>query len=180
MKITIPVSAALNGGSLYTLIDDLTNTNSGITKQTINGGTNLEVTDSDLIPVNMTQATLIQILAEGGEVENRIMAIKAPISLSNAPVPAGVPYRTNAVGDVKNFKDWLLFGSELWINTTDSLVLFYTNPLGSQADESQFLKGSEIELIRQIDTINNFILSIDEAQVELANPNYVKVDWNSL
>ena len=181
MKVTIPIASAKNGGALYTLVDDLANTNSAV--QRTNDGSNLILDDTGVpteLQIPLDQTNLLAVLGESGEVENHLMAIKAPISLANQAVPVGVPYRTNAVSEVKDFKDWFLYGAELWRNQTDGFVLFYTNPLGSQADQTQYLKGSEIELIRQIDTVNIEILTIAEATAEVANPNYVKVDWDNL
>jgi hypothetical protein len=177
MKITIPVSAAKNGGNLYTLVDDLTNTNSGITKQTVN--TDLLITDDPSIPVNMDQANLLAILAEAGEVEERLMAIKMPTSFANTAVPVGVPYRENVIGNARQFDEWFLYGAEVWIDSTNGFFVFNTNPLGSVAAQSQYLKGSQMEIIRQLDAVNISILNLEEAQTEVDDPakNYVKVVW---
>jgi len=175
--ITIPVVAAQNGGNLYTLVDDLTNLNSEVSRLRQNDDLLIDDIEAS-VSIEIDETLLLSILAEGGEVEQYLFAVNAPLSLGVTPVPAGVPYRDNAINEVKQFKDWFLFGSELWINNTTSRIIFYSNPLGAQADISQYLKGSEVKLIKDVDSANINILTLDEAQAAIvADPDFVKVVW---
>ena len=177
MKITIPISAALNGGSLYILVDDLTNTNSGISKSTL--GDNLVIEDNPNIPIKMDQATLLQILAEGGEIQDHLMAIKVPTSMANTTVPVGVPYRENVIGNARSFAEWFLYGAQVWIDGPGGFFIFYTNPLGSASAQGSYLKASEMSLIRDLDTASIEILSTDEATIQIEDPanNFQSVAW---
>ena len=178
MKITIPADSAKNGGALYTLVDDVTNLNSQVSRERIN--TSLILNDNAAsIKLEMDQSTLLTILAEGGELEENLMAIKVPISFASAEVPAGVPYRENVIGQPRTFDEWFLYGAEVWIDLTNGFFLFNTNPLGSVGQSSQYLKGSEMEIIRQLDTVNISILNLTEAQTEVNDPakDYIKTEW---
>lgn len=178
MRVTIPIIAAKNGGNLYALIDDLTNTNSAVSNTP--QGTNVILDDGKANnKIGMDQALLLSILAEGGEIEHELMAIKMPTSLGTTTVPDGVPYRDNVIGGARKFSEWFFWGAEVWIDNTNNQIVFYSNPLGAIADKSQYLKGSEMELIRQLDTVNISILNLEEARAEVedATKNYVKVVW---
>jgi len=177
MKITIPISSAKNGGSLYVLVDDLTNTNSGISKNTL--GDNLIIEDNPDIPIKMDQTTLLQILGEGGEVEDHLMAIKVPISLANTIIPVGVPYRENVIGNARTFSEWFLYGAQVWIDAPGGFFIFYTNPLGSASAQGSYLKGSHMSLIRDLNPVTIEILSTEEATIQIEDPanNYQSVAW---
>jgi len=173
-KITIPVTAAQNGGALYTLVDDLTNTNSEVIKYP--DGANLIIEfPANARPENKfkgDQSVILAVLAEGGEIEDYLFGIKGPISAANVQVPVGVPLRLNILQEARVFKDWLDNNADAWKNTTDSEIIFYNNPSPSR---SIILKASEAELIRQINTANYSFLTIDEVQTEVAGPNWVKL-----
>jgi hypothetical protein len=178
MKITIPADSAKNGGALYTLIDDLTNLNSQVDR--IRENSDLIIDDiASSVKIEVDQATLLSILGESGEIEEALFAVKMPTSFANTIVPAGVPYRDNVIGNARQFDEWFITGSEVWIDATNGFFVFYTNPLGVAGAESTYLKASEIELIRQLDTVNISILTLEEAQTEVNDvaKDYSKVNW---
>ena len=172
--VTIPVVEAEGpGGSLYTLVDNLTNLNSQITRARNNG--DLILNDENAAPEQkavIDEANLLAILAAGGETENYLFAIEAPQSLVNVIVPVGVPYRTFKLGDEKTFKQWFDVEAEVWQNTTTNRVLFYTDP---RPTAQAILKASEAELIRQINPADINFLTIAEAQDLVSDPDWVKI-----
>ena len=177
MKITIPVNSAKAGGNLYELVDDLTNLNSEVSRTRDNG--NLILNDniaSQAQKMTMDQATLLSILSEGGELEEHLMGIRIPSTFSNTSVPVGLPYRTNVLGAVRTFTNWFLNGAEVWIKVGGAEFIFYTNPAAGLASPSQYLKGSEMEIVRQLNTATITILSVEEVAA-LVVSGWNKVVW---
>jgi len=174
-KITIPVDSAKNGGDLYTLIDDLTNLNSQVSKTRING--DLIVNDAGAETeqkIEIDQATFLSILAETGEVEEYLAGIRMPASFATIDIPAGLPFRTNVLGGVRTFTEWFLDGAEVWIKGDNTEFIFYTNPAPSVNQNG--LTGSQMEIIRQLDTVNISIMTVAEVQAEVAS-GWNKVTW---
>ena len=176
-KITIPVDSAKSGGNLYTLVDDLTNLNSEVSKTRDNG--NLIINDnaaSSEQKIIIDQATLLSILAEGGEVTEYLMGIRMPSTFSATDVPAGLPWRVNVLGTTRRFRDWFLDGAEVWIKVGGDEFLFYTNPAAGLASPSEYLTGSQMEIIRQLNTVTITILTVSEVQTLVAS-GWNKVVW---
>jgi hypothetical protein len=181
MKITLAVDSAKNGGNLYTLVDDLTNLNSQVAKSQENDILTIDDTNATLEQkIPMDQATLLSILAEpNGEISEHLMAIRATNVLAGTLVPAGLPIRQFADGSVVTFIQWFLPGAELWDEDGGNDIIFYTNPAAGLAAITDFLTGSQMEIIRQLDTINYSILSTEDADVITAT-GWTKVDWENL
>jgi hypothetical protein len=174
-RITIPKIAALNGGALYEFVDDLTNVNSAVERTPIAGNLIIDDTKApadQIVP--MDQSTLLSILAQGGEVEEILMAIKQPNSFANVDVPDVLPWTRDALGNARTFARWFLDGAKVW--TSSGFFVYYTNPAAALAQPYQYLKGSQMEVIRQLDPVNIQILSLDEAAQEVAT-GYTKVVW---
>ena len=174
-KITIPVDSAKNGGNLYTMVDDLSNLNSEVTKGRDSSGDNLIVDDSlasSEQKLELDETAILLILAEGGEIEDYLFGIKAPIASSNIDVPVGVPHRLFKLLSVKLFSQWFSPASEVWKNTTTNEIIYYNNPMPEGLSN---LLASEAELIRQIDTNNYSFMTVAEVQIEVALPNWVKL-----
>ena len=173
-KITIPVDSAKSGGALYTLVDDLSNLNSEVSKTRDNR--NLIIDDGPATSeqkLEIDEQTIIDILGEtGGQIEDYLFGIRAPLSSANVVVPVGVPLRTNKVGDVKTFKDWFLPSSEIWKNTVLNELIYYNNPNPSGSPN---LKASEAELIRQIDVTKYSFLTVAEVQALIVDTDWVKL-----
>ncbi len=173
-KITIPVDSAKNGGALYTLVDDLSNLNSEVSKTRDNG--NLIIDDS---PANAEQklvideATILSILAEGGEIEDYLFGIRAPLSSANTIVPVGLPIRTNISGIPRDFQDWFVPQSaEVWKNTVLGEFIYYNNPNPSGLPN---LLASEAEIIRQLNTNTFSFLTVAEVQALILDTDWVKL-----
>lgn len=181
MKIIVDVDSAKNGGNLYTLVDDLTNLNSQVVKTQSNDI--LTIDDTDVVPdqkIVMDQATLLSILAEpNGEMTEHLMAIRATNVLAGTLVPAGLPIRQFADGTVVTFIQWFLPGAELWDEDGGNDIIFYTNPAAGLASPADYLTGSQMEIIRQLDIIDYSILSTVDADVITAT-GWTKVDWENL
>lgn len=181
MKLTIPRVEILQGGALETLINDLGNTNSEFSNVTV--GTDQIIEDTNVVnPANklvMDQATLLIILGVGGEIEEHLMALRVDDAFGALSVTDGLPRRKNAVGTIRKFVDWFIEGSELWLEDVGDGIIFYSNPAGGLAGISDYLTGTHMEIIRQLDTINYSIMSTTDADVITAT-GWTKVDWENL
>lgn len=181
MKLTIPRDEILEGGALETLVNDLTNTNSEFSNAT--DGTNQIISDTNVSnPANklaMDQATLLTILGVGGEMEEHLMALRVDNGFGALPVTDGLPRRKNAIGAIRNYVDWFIEGSELWLEDVGNGLIFYSNPAGGLAGISDFLTGTHMEIIRQLDTINYSIITTTDADA-ITGTGWTKVDWENL
>lgn len=182
MKLIIPTVAILNGGDpvIQTLVNDLGNTNSGFTN--VKEGLNQIISDTTASPANkisMDQETLLKILDVGGDMEEHLMAIRVDNTWAALPITDGLPRRKNAKGQIRNFVDWFIEGSELWLQDVGTGIIFMSNPAGGLAGISDYLKGSEMEIIRLLNTDDYSIMSRADADV-ITNVGWTQVDWENL
>lgn len=173
-KIRIPLVAYQTIPAIYKLVDDLTNLNSQATKHA--EGDNLIIE----FPTNIKdenkfkgdESVILSILAEGGEIEDYLFAIKQPNASSTTDVPEGVPSRLFRLGAVRNFSQWFGGNAEVWVNDTTNEFMYYNLPNPSDAI---ILKASESELIRQLDTNTFSFHTVAEVKVFEQDPNWVKL-----
>lgn len=184
MKLKLSVSYAKTGGALHTLANDLSIVNSGVLKEPDENDETILIIDDDAAPpsqkLKMDQTQLLEILTDpNGEMSEYIMGIRVPNTYATQPVPDGLPIQKNALGEVRLIKDWFLPGSVIWQEDGGDEFIFYTNPAGGLASKSDYLTGSQIEILRQVDIVNHFILSVEEVAVIVAS-GWTQVDWNNL
>ena len=181
MKIFFPVESAEQGGNLYPMIDDLSNLNSEVSKTRDNGVLTIDDTNtSESQKLAMDQANLLLILAEsGGEMTEYIMGIRVPNTFAVQDVPVGLPKRKNVLGEIRKIKDWYVDGAEVWREDGGNEFIFYTNPFGGLSSIADYLTGSEMEIIRQVNVSTHTILSVEEVAVIVAT-GWTKVDWENL
>lgn len=161
-KITLPLSAVVIGGALQDFYYNNCVIRSDVNKS--NDGNNVIAENG----FDLSIAEIGAILSNGGEVENHLMAVKAPIALLDIEVPEGLPSRLTLDGTAteiaKQFKNWLVPGVEIWKKEDDTEILFYTNPFAGGV--TTYLKGSEIKIIYDIDN-SVTVLTIEQAQDEV-------------
>ena len=184
MKLFISVDGVKTGGALHDLAKDLAIVNSGVRKEPLVTNTDVQLIDDTDAPqaqkLKMDQVQLLEILADpDGEMTEYIMGIRVPNSLATQPVPDGLPFRKNALGEVRLIKDWFLPGSQIWREDGGDEFIFYTNIAGGLASVADYLTGSQMEIIRQLDIVNHFILSVEEVALIVAS-GWTEVDWNNL
>lgn len=171
--ITIPVIEAQNGGALYTLVDDLTNLNSQVSR--IRDNSNLIIDDFGADPeqkIQIDETVLLSILINGGNTSDYLFGIRQPSASATIDVPVGVPSRLFILGAVKDFSQWFASNADVWLNDTTDEIIYYNRPNPS---DSIILTASESELIRQIDTVNYSFMTVAEVQAEVAGPNWTKL-----
>ncbi len=145
-KATIPLIAVEIGGDLQAWYYNNCVLRSDVTK-TIEG-TNVVAENG----FEFTIGEVNNILAETGEVEEYLMAVRSPISIMSTDVPDTLPkyLGLDDTGTLvaKTFSAWFNTGVELWKKDDDSEIIFYTNPFAGNA--SSYLKGSEIKIINDL------------------------------
>lgn len=172
-KIIIPAATAEVGGALFDLVYNGAVLKTDVKNKLENGKRIID--DSNASPdqkLVIDEAQILEILAEGGEIENYLFGIKAPLSSSNIDVPEGVSLRLNIVDEVRNFKNWFSNNAGVWKNTTTGELIYYNNPNPSGGP---ILKASEAEIIRQLDTNMFSFLTVAEVQAEVADSDWVKL-----
>lgn len=167
MKITFTKASIKTGGALQSFYYDMTI-----------GTSNLTITSDDTFVYVVDGLTpfvfeVKQILNNGGEVNNYLMAIQADISFLDVDILAGLPNRLDVLGVVKKFKVWFEATSEVYINDAGTRVYFLTNPIGTSED--QYLTGSEIVAIESIVGINADVDTVNQFNTAIAANNWNKV-----
>ena len=173
--ITIPVDEAKQGGTLYPLVDDLTNLNSEVSNTRDENGDNLIIDDSGASSeqkLEIDEANILAILAVDGEIENYLFGIRQPSASASLDVPVGVPSRTFILGEIKTFARWYASNADVWLNTVTDEIIYYNSPNPS---DGVILTASECEIIRQLDTGTYSFLTVAEVQAEVAGPNWAKL-----
>jgi hypothetical protein len=166
-KLTIPLATVQKGGAFEDWYYNNCLLRSG---QVI-----LETDDTNAYAVdtfNLNETQLLALLSNSGDIEEYLMGIHAPYSLLNQDVPVGLPNRLAFDNTVKKFKNWIVKGAEIWIKDDNSEICFYTNPFA--LNQNNYLKGSEIELIKNIAPGQIDILRISEVQI-LVETGWTKV-----
>lgn len=177
MKLNLTNTSVQVGGALHTFALNLDLTNSEVVKAS--DGTNVFYDDTNASVSNkipMDQATLLLILANSGEMTEHIMYIQATDTIAGTPVSVGLPRREFLLGSIKDFLQWYGQNSEVWTEDPGTGVLFSTNVFAENAPD-EYLKGSEMEIIRQLDTINYFILNETEKDALIVS-GWTKYVWN--
>lgn len=166
-KLTIPLATVQKGGAFENWYY-----NNCILRA---GQIGLQTDDTNAYAIdsfNLGETQLLALLSNGGEIEEYLMSIHAPYSLLNQDVPVGLPNRLAFDDTVKKFKNWIVKGAEVWIKNDDSEICFYTNPFA--LNQANYLKGSEIEIIKNIAPSQIDILRTSDVQV-LVETGWTKV-----
>ena len=177
-KIIIPAATAEVGGTLFDVVYNGSILNSEVANTLENG--NRIIDDTNASPgqkLVIEEATILEILAEGGEIENYLFGIRQPSASASIDVPEGVPLRLFILEDVRNFSEWFSNNADVWLNTVLSEIIYYNNPNPSGGP---ILKASEAEIIRQIDTNTFSFHTVAEVQAivrpgGVPDPNWVKL-----
>jgi hypothetical protein len=173
-KIVIPIDSALEpGGALVQFVANISHVYNEISK--VPDAVNLTIDDAQASPEQklvLDQQLILDILAEGGTIENYLFGIRQPSASASVDVPAGVPLRLFILGAVKNFSQWFANNADVWLNDVTDEIIYYNNPTPSA---NIILTGAEAEIIRQIDPVNYSFLTVAEVQTIISDPNWVKL-----
>ena len=175
-KITISVIATTGPvGPLYQLVDNLNNQNSEVSIGRSIDGLDSIIDDSDASAEQkmiIDEVTILDILAENGQIENYLFGIRQPSASATTDIPVGVPSRTFILGAVKNFSQWFASNADVWSNNVTDEIIYFNSPNPS---DSVILTASESELIRQLDPDTFSFMTVDEVLTEVALPNWIKL-----
>jgi len=157
MKITVPKTAAHYGGNLFELYYKIAVVDGDNITRTQNNGNIILFGDYEL-----TINEILDILNEGGEVEEYLMAIRADIDILGDLLPdienpgatppiVELPNRMTiddeGTAEVRAFKYWFGQNCSFWKKDDDTQIYFTTNPVGTSV--AQYLKGSQLRALFQ-------------------------------
>lgn len=151
MTITYPIVEAIPGGNLHSFDYEL-RMDSSLKIQ--KSGNDIKIINGT---IELSIAQVGQILANGGEVENYTMVVKAPIAGLNSAVAAGLPDRTKPIEggtQVRQYNDWLA-PSNVWMNETHFYFLSVTVA-------GTYLKGSELAILNGLTGVSVMLTSDPE------------------
>jgi hypothetical protein len=175
MKITIPTNQITSGQPLQSFYDDLIKVNSQLLVQTVNG--NVVINDSSAtVKVVINEDDLLSILAAGGEVEEHLMSIQATATINTTLVPSELPFSKFITGGARQFFQWFMPGSEAWTENAGNGIMFRSNPLAGLVGKEGYLKGSEMKVIKDLDSENYSIKTNAEADAITAT-GWTKLTW---
>jgi hypothetical protein len=185
MKITIPKIAAHYGGNLFELYYKIAVVDGDNITRTQNNGTitlsgNYELTISEIL----------DILNEGGEIEEYLMAIRADIDIlgdllpdienigATPPIeelPNIMTVDNTGTEEVRAFKNWFGQNCSFWKKDDNTQIYFTTNPVGTSV--AQYLKGSQLRALFQaygggsptVVDRNLLVRTISDYQLEVAS-----------
>jgi len=169
MKITIPLSEILSGGSLKDLYDDLIKIQSGL--QISNNGTNVYIQGG--LTLNLSK--LNQIINAGGEVEEYLMSIQIDKSVLAENIPEGLPNRTAVDGTNRTFNGWFDSTADIYINDADDRIYWLTNPVGNSA--SEYLTASQIAIVYGLSSYSPNVRSVYQFNSDVSAGGWNKVNF---
>lgn len=179
-KIIIPAETAEVGGTLFDVVYNGSILNSEVSNTLENGNRIIDDTNaSSGQKLVISAATILEILSEGGEIENYLFGIRQPSASASLKVPEDVPLREfilwnkdPVAANITNFGQWYSLNADVWLNEVTDEIIYYNNPNPSGGP---ILKASEAEIIRQIDTNVYSFLTVAEVQAIVTDPNWVKL-----
>jgi len=143
MKIIYPITEALPGGNLHNFDYELRMDSDLVIQK---NGSNIEIINGN---IELSISQIGQILANGGEVEDYLMVVKAPIAGLVNDVADGLPDRLKPVQggtEIRKYNDWLTPGN-VWTNATHFYFLTITVA-------GTYLKGSEIKILNDLANVD--------------------------
>ena len=92
--------------------------------------------------LNINQSKLELLVANGGDIEEGIFAIKVDDTFKDLPVDEGMPFEKNVFGESRTYADWFAYGAQGYKEDAGNGYIFYTNPVAGIANASHSLKGT--------------------------------------
>ena len=172
-KITVPQATAEVGGNLFDVIYNGSVLNSEVANTLENGSRIIDDSNASVEQkLVIEESVILEILTEGGEIENYLFGIRQPSASATIDVPVGVPSRLFILGAVRNFSQWYSSNADVWLNEVTDEIIYYISPNPS---DGLILKASEAEIIRQIDTGTYSFLTVAEVQAIIVDTDWVKL-----
>ncbi len=179
MKIILLKTSIEPGGALESLCEKLLSGNPYLAQTATESedGNYLILDDTgSRINLNINQSKLELLVANGGDVEEGILAIKVNSTFKDLPVDAGMPFELNAFGEGRTYANWFVPGAEIYKEDAGNGYIFYTNPGAGVANASQYLKASQIKTIIDLDPAFS-VMSTQKFKADYFNQGWSKINW---
>ena len=131
------------------------------------------------INLNINQTKLELLVANGGDIEEGIFAIKVDSTFKDLPVDAGMPFELNAFSESRTYANWFVPGAEIYEEGAGNGYIFYTNPGAGVANASQYLKASQIKTIIDLDPAFS-VMSTQKFKTDYEGQGWAKINWDNL
>ncbi len=188
MKIILLKTSIEPGGALETLYNKLLAGNPYLAQTATESEDGLKIILDDTgsrINLNLNQTKLELLVANGGDIEEGIFAVKVNDSFKDFTIDSGMPFELNAFSEQRTYGNWFVPGAEIYKEDAGTGYIFYSNPGHGAATASQYLKGSQIKTIIDLDATFS-VMSTQKCKADYLNPStrihnvWTKIDWNNL
>lgn len=131
------------------------------------------------INLNINQTKLELLVANGGDIEEGIFAIKVDSTFMDLPIDAGMPFEKNVFSESRTYANWFVYGSQVYKEDAGTGYIFYTNPGAGVAKASQYLKASQIKTIIDLD-VSFSCMSTQKFKADYEGQGWTEIDWDNL
>lgn len=194
MKIKFTKQSIQNGSDdLVRLYNNLLSGNPFAAQNATDDGTYIILDDiGSRINYDIDQSQLELLLANGGDIEEGIFAVKVNESFKDLSINDGMPFEFNAFGESRTYGNWFVPGAEIYkendiipeVTEDDPTpepiikdgIIFYSNPGHGIASASQYLKASQIKTIIDLDS-NFSVMSTKTFKSDFLNQGWAKIVW---
>lgn len=129
------------------------------------------------LDINQTKLELL--VANGGDIEEGLFAVKVDDTFKDLPIDAGMPFEKNVFSGSRTYANWFVHGAQVYKEDAGNGFIFYTNPGAGVANASQYLKASQIKLIIDLDPAFS-VMSTQKFKADYEGQGWSIIDWNNL
>lgn len=182
MKIILLKTSIEPGGALEILYEKLLSGNPYLAQTATESedGEYLILDDTgSRINLNINQTKLELLVANGGDIEEGIFALKVDDTFKALPIDVGMPFEKNVFGEGRTYADWFTYGAQVYKEDAGNGYIFYTNPGAGVAKASQYLKASQIKTIIDLDAAFS-CMSTQKFKADYEGQGWTKIKWDNL
>ena len=182
MKIILLKTSIEPGGALESLYEKLLSGNPYLaqTATESDDGNYLILDDTgSRINLNINQSKLELLVANGGDIEEGIFALRVDSAFKDLQIGAGFPFEKNVFGESRTYANWFIYGSQVYKEDAGNGFIFYTNPGAGVAKASQYLKASQIKTIIDLDPAFS-CMSTQKFKADYEGQGWTKINWDNL
>ena len=182
MKIILLKTSIEPGGALEVLYEKLLAGNPYLAQTATESEDGLHLILDDTgsrINLNISQSKLELLVANGGDIEEGLFAIKVDNTFKALPIDAGMPFEKNVFGESRTYADWFVYGAQVYKEEAGNGYIFYTNPGAGVANAHQYLKASQIKTIIDLDAAFS-CTSTQKFKADYEGQGWTQIDWGAL
>ena len=182
MKIILLKTSIEPGGNLNDLYEKLLSGNPYLAQTATESADGLYLILDDTgsrINLNINQTKLELLVANGGDIEEGLFAVKVDDTFKDLPIDAGLPFEKNVFSESRTYANWFVYGSQVYKEDAGNGYIFYSNPGAGVASASQYLKASQIKTIIDLGPAFS-CMSTQKFKADYEGQGWAKIDWDNL